>query len=204
MTGKHVNITAIYNKGPRTEAANYRPISLTSIPCKNLEHIIFHQIMSHLDNHNILVDYQHWFRKGRSCETQLISAIEDLARSLNNKNQTDMLILDFSKAFDTVAHKRLLLKLNYYGIRGTNLTWIQSWLTNRTQQVLLEGKNSRKTLVRSGVPQGTVLGRLCFLLFINDIGNGICSTLKLLADDTLLYGLVHNNQDDYSAPRIPG
>ena len=106
-----------------------------------------------------------------------------------------MLILDFSKAFDTVAHKRLLLKLNYCGIRGTNLTWIQSWLTNRTQQVLLEGKNSRKTLVRSGVPQGTVLGRLCFLLFINDIGNGICSTLKLFADDTLLYGLVHNNQD---------
>ena len=106
-----------------------------------------------------------------------------------------MLILDFSKAFDTVAHKRQLLKLNYYGIRGTNLTWIQSWLTNRTQQVLLEGKNSRKTLVRSGVPQGTVLGRLCFLLFINDIGNGICSTLKLFADDTLLYGLVHNNQD---------
>ena len=96
--------------------------------------------MSHLDNYNILVDYQHGFRKGRSCETQLINAIEDLARSLNNRNQTDMLILDFSKAFDTVAHNHLLLKLNYYGIRGTNLTWIQSWLTNRTQQVLLEGK----------------------------------------------------------------
>ena len=90
---------------------------------------------------------------------------------------------------------RLLLKLYYYGIRGTNLTWIQSWLTNRTQQVLLEGKNSRKTVVRSGDPQGTVLGPLCFLLFINDIGNGMCSTLKLFADDTLLYGLVHNNQD---------
>ena len=192
---KHANITAIYKKGPRTEAANYRPISLTSIPCKLLEHIIFHHIMSHLDNYNILVDYQHGFRKGRSCETQLINAIEDLACSLNNRNQTDMLILDFSKAFDTVAHNRLLLKLNYYGIRGTNLTWIQFWLTNRTQQVLLEGKNSRKTVVRSGVPQGTVLGPLCFLLFINDIGNGICSTLKLFADDTLLHGLVHNNQD---------
>ena len=151
--------------------------------------------MSHLDNYNILVDYQHGFRKGRSCETQLINAIEDLARSLNNRNQTDMLILDFSKPFDIVAHNRLLLKLNYYGIRGTNLTWIQSWLRNRTQQVLLEGKNSRKTVVRSGVPQGTVLGPLCFLLFINDIGNGICSTLKLFADDTLLYDLVHNNQD---------
>ena len=141
---KHANMTAIYKKGLRTEAANYRPISLTSIPCKLLEHIIFHQIMSHLDNYNILVDYQHGFRKGRSCETQLINAIEDLARSLNNRNQTDMLILDFSKAFDTVAHNRLLLKLNYYGIRGTNLTWIQSWLTNRTQQVLQEGKTAVK------------------------------------------------------------
>ena len=151
--------------------------------------------MSHLDAHSVLVDYQHGFRKNRSCEIQLINAIEDLARSLNNRNQTDMLILDFSKAFDTVAHNRLLLKLNHYGIRGANLAWMQSWLTSRTQQVLLEGKHSRKIVVRSGVPQGTVLGPLCFLLYINDIGNGICSTLRLFADDTLLYGLVHNNQD---------
>ena len=113
--------------------------------------------MAHLDNYNILVDYQHGFRKGRSCETQIINAIEDLARSLNNRNQTNMLILDFSKAFDTVAHNRLLLELNYYGIRGTNLTWIQSWLTNRTQQVLLEGKSSRKTR-QIGCPPGHSLG----------------------------------------------
>ena len=192
---RHANITAIHKKGPKTEAVNYRPISLTSVPCKLLEHIIFHQIMSHLDAHSVLVDYQHGFRKNRSCEIQLINAIEDLARSLNNRNQTDMLILDFSKAFDTVAHNRLLLKLNHYGIRGANLAWMQSWLTSRTQQVLLEGKHSRKIVVRSGVPQGTVLGPLCFLLYINDIGNGICSTLRLFADDTLLYGLVHNNQD---------
>ena len=192
---RHANITAIHKKGPKTEAVNYRPISLTSVPCKLLEHIIFHQIMSHLDAHSVLVDYQHGFRKNRSCEIQLINAIEDLARSLNNRNQTDMLIQDFSKAFDTVAHNRLLLKLNHYSIRGANLAWMQSWLTSRTQQVLLEGKHSRKIVVRSGVPQGTVLGPLCFLLYINDIGNGICSTLRLFADDTLLYGLVHNNQD---------
>ena len=151
--------------------------------------------MSHLDEHGVLVDCQHGFRKHRSCETQLINTIEDLSRSLNNRNQTDLLILDFAKAFDTVPHKRLLLKLDYYGIRGNSLTWMRSWLTHRTQQVLLEGAHSRRCVVRSGVPQGTVLGPLCFLLYVNDIGNDISSNLKLFADDTLLYGLIHNDQD---------
>ena len=93
------------------------------------------------------------------------------ARSVNDRNQTDLLILDFSKAFDKVAHKRLLLKLEYYGIRGLVLAWIKAWLIRRTQQVALEGEFSEKSCVRSGVPQGTVLGPLRFLLFVNDIGN---------------------------------
>ena len=99
----------------------------------------------------------------------LINAVEHLARSVNDMNQTDLLILDFSKAFDKVAHKRLLLKLEYYGIRGLVLAWIKAWLIGRTQQLALEGEFSEKSCVRSGVPQGTVLGPLCFLLFVNDI-----------------------------------
>jgi len=89
--------------------------------------------MTHLDAHNVLVDHQDGFRSNRSCETQLINTTEHLARSINNINQLDLLILDFSKAFDTVAHKRLLLKLEYYDICGLHLNWMQSWLLNRTQ-----------------------------------------------------------------------
>ena len=120
--------------------------------------------------------------------------VEHLARSVNDRNQTDLLILYFSKSFDKVAHKRLLLKLEYYGIRGLVLAWIKAWLIGRTQQVVLKGKYSEKSCVRSGVPQGTVLGPLCFLLFVNDI----TSKIKLFADDTLLYGLVHNSDDAIS------
>ena len=156
---------------------------------------MFRHIMTHLDAHNVLVDQQHGSRSNRSCETQLINTIEHLARSINYRNQTDLLILDFSKAFDTVSHKRLLLKLEYYGIRGHHLNWMQSWLLNRTQQVVLEGEHSEKSNAKSVVPQGTVLGPLCFLLYINDMGNNISSNLKLFADETLLYGLVHNASD---------
>ena len=192
---KHANIIAVYKKGSRTAANNYRPVSLTSVPCKLLEHIMFRHIMTHLDAHNVLEDHQHGFRSNRSCETQLINTIEHLARSMNYRNQTDLLILDFSKAFDTVAHKRLLMKLDYYGIRGHHLNWMRSWLLNRTQQVVLEGEHSENSNVKWGVPQGKVLGPLCFLLYINDIGNNISSNLKLFADDTLLYGLIHNAND---------
>ena len=120
-----------------------------------------------------------------------------LARSVNDRNQTDLFILDFSKAFDKVAHERLLLKLEYYSIRGLVLAWIKAWLIGRTQQVALEGEVSEKSCMRCGVPQGTVLDPLCFL-FVNDIGNDITSNIKLFADDTLLYGLVHNSDDAIS------
>ena len=124
--------------------------------------------------------------------------VEHLARSVNDRNQTDLLILDFSKAFDEVAHKRLLLKLQCYGIHGLVLAWIKAWLIGRTQQVAFEGEISEKSCVRSGVPQGTGLGPLCFLLFVHEIGNDITSNIKLFADDTLLYGLVHNSNDAIS------
>ena len=154
--------------------------------------------MIHLNSFDILVDAQHGFRPGRSCETQLINTVEHLAWSVNDRNQTDLLILDFSKALDKVAHKRLLLKLEYYGIRGLVLAWIKAWLIGRTQQVALEGEYSKKSFVRSGVPQGTVLGPLCFLLFVNDLVNDITSNIKLFADDTLLYSLAHNSYDAIS------
>ena len=114
-------MTAIYKKGLITQAVNYRPVSLTSVCCKMMEHITFHHIMSHLDEHNILVDFQHGFRQNRSCVTQLVNTIESVARSVDQREQVDMLVLDFSKAFDTVSHQRLLRTLRYYGMRSPEL-----------------------------------------------------------------------------------
>ena len=141
------NITAIYKKGDMTHAVNYRPVSLTSITCKAMEHIFYHHIMNHLELHNILSDNQHGFRKHRSCETPLVNTIQSVAKSLDNKEQVDMLILDFSKAFDTVPHQHLLLKMEHYGIRGRVLHWVRAWLTDRNQRMCLDGDLSDMTAV---------------------------------------------------------
>ena len=120
------NVTAVFKKGDKTVPSNYRPVSLTCILCKTMEHILFSQIMRHLDSHNVLVNYQHGFRKNHSCETQLLATMEELSRNLDQRKTTDLLILDFSKAFDTVPHRRLLHKLNHYGVTGRTNRWISS------------------------------------------------------------------------------
>ena len=145
------------------------PISLTSICSKVLEHIIYHNIMNHLNNNNILIENQHGFRANHSCVTQLLTLTEDISYSLDHRKQVDVILLDFAKAFDTVPHQRLLTKLHFYGIQNDTYSWIKAWLSNRTQQILLDGITSSSVAVTSGVPQGTVLGLLMFLLYINDI-----------------------------------
>ena len=124
-----------------------------------MEHVIFHHIMNHFESCKLLVDFQHGFRRGHSCETQLITIIEKVARNLDNGSQTDLLLLDFTKAFDSVPHERLLGKLDYYGARGNLKDWFRAWLTGRSQVVVINGESSSMSTVTSGVPQGTVLGR---------------------------------------------
>ena len=149
---KKAHITPIFKKGDPLQASNYRPVSLTSIPCKLLEHIIHSHFMKHHVKSNILCDNQHGFRKSRSCESQLIRVIDDLAKNIDNGYQSDMIVLDFAKAFDKVNHKGLLKKVRHYGIRNNIFNWLEAFLTNRTQQVQIDGSLSDHEDVLSGVP----------------------------------------------------
>ena len=151
--------------------------------------------MRHLDIHQILSDQQHGFRKKRSCESQLILTVQDLAAALEENEQMDAILLDFFKTFDKVSHQRLVIKLDHYGIRGNLLQWIKSFLANRTQQVLVEGHTSSPAPVTSGVPQGTVLRPMFFLIYINGLSLKVSSTTRLFADDSLLYQRIKSRED---------
>ena len=192
---RSANVTAIFKKGEKYKPSNYRPVSLTCICCKIQEHILTSNILKHLDAHNILTDCQHGFRARRSCETQLLSLAEELSSGLDKKEQHDMVVLDFSKAFDRVPHHRLLGKLEHYGVRGSTLGWIKAFLTDRVQQVTVEGATSQSLHVLSGVPQGTVLGPLLFLVFINDLPDCVQSRVRLFADDCVLYRQIKDQND---------
>ena len=181
------NVTPIHKKGLKDNVENYRPISLTCICCKLMEHIIHSHISKYLECNKILLKNQHGFRNNHSCTTQLISALHDFSYSLNNRRSVCIAVFDFSKAFDTVPHKLLLRKLQYYGICGNTHNWIAAFLTSRLQRVVLDGTQSEWLPVTSGVPQGSVLGPLLFLLYINDIASGVSSTIRLFADDLIIY-----------------
>ena len=138
---------------------------------------------------------QHGFRRKLSCETQLIQLVQDISETLNESGQADIIVMDLSKAFDKVDHRRLLLKLHRFGINNDVISWIKSFLTNRTQKVVLDGEESESRPVMSGVPQGSVLGPCLFLMYINDMPDMIESNIRLFADDTIIYLTVTNQTD---------
>ena len=194
---RSANVTAIFKKGDRHDPNNYRPVSLTSVCSKVLEHIIHKHVVIHFEQNKILTELNHGFRKHYSCETQLITTIHDLATSFDTKTQVDIAILDFSKAFDKVPHRELLHKLKSYGINGCILQWISSFLCERNMRVMVDGIASRKVPVLSGVPQGTVLGPLLFLAHINDLPAAVKSQVRLFADDCLLYREIESRDDHH-------
>ena len=184
---KKAIVSAIFKKGYKHRAANYRPVSLTAVFSKLCEHIIAKSMMNHLEQHDLLCDNQHGFRRMRSCETQLIQFVDELARHLHKGKQVDVAVMDFSKAFDVVPHKRLLSKLDFYGIWGCTLNWIDAFLSDRIQQVVIDGEFSDVAPVTSDVPQGSVLGPILFLCFINDMPESVSSQCRLFADDSIIY-----------------
>ena len=151
--------------------------------------------MDHLEDQGILNAKQHAFRKGHSCETQLINVIDDWAASIDERKQTDIFILDFEKAFDTVPHELLKCKLQKYGVRKNILNWIDSFLSDRKQCVVVNGAKSGYEPVASGVPQGTVLGPILFLVHINDISEHVSSDIRLFADDCVCYRTINSKED---------
>ena len=168
---KESNITPLFKKGSRNKPENYRPVSLTSVVCKLLETLIRDHMVEFLVKHNLINTSQHGFLKERSCITNLLCFFEEITKWVDDGSPVDVVYLDFQKAFDKVPHQRLILKLKSIG--NDVINWIEKWLTHRRQRVIVDGEISNWKSVLSGVPQGSVLCPILFLIYINDLEDDI-------------------------------
>ena len=189
---KRSNIVPVHKKGDKQLIKNYRPVSLLPICGKLMEKLMFNSIFNFIDTRNMLSVHQSGFRPGDSCVHQLISIVHEIysAFDANPSLEVRGVFLDISKAFDRVWHKGLLYKLKCMGINGNLLKLVESFLSNRYQRVVLSGQASSWAEIRAGVPQGSILGPLFFLIYINDLSENLKSTVKLFADDTSIFHVV--------------
>ena len=195
------DISPVFKKGDVHLPENYRPVSLTSVSCKILEHIVCKHILDHLERNKILTQLNHGFRSGYSCETQLLTTVHDLLGKFDSGSQIDMIVLDFSIAIDTVPQGKLFHKMQLYGVDGKINSWLRDFLTNRKMKVLVDGEESESVGVDTGVPQGTGRGSLLFVCYINDLPDAVKSTVRLFADDCLIYRNIRYMADHLALER---
>ena len=192
---RDAHVSPIHKKGSRSKSGNYRPVSLTSQIVKLLERLFQDHLLKVINKNKTISCHQHGFQSRCSCVSQLLECLNDWTENHDNSTGTDVIYLDFAKAFDTVPHKRLIHKLRAYGIRGKVLIWVKNFLSNRRQKVVLRNGFSAWEDVISGVPQGSILGPILFLLYVNDIPSIVSSTAKMFADDTKLYCPIKTQED---------
>ena len=189
-------VSALYKKGKKSQASNYRAITLTSIVCKILEKLIVEQIIKHLKANHLEDKNQHGFTPKKSTVTNLIQALNIWSESISHGLPVDVLYLDFEKAFDKVPHHRLICQLYKFGIRSEVLGWIKDYLHDRHQRVRVNGALSSRSKVLSGVPQGSVLGPALFLLFVADLTPTVNNFISLYADDSKLFNSLYETTDE--------
>jgi len=188
-------VVPVYKGGDQSAVSKYRPISLTSVIFKRLEHIIGGCLRQVWDENGWLYEGQHGFRPGYSCESQVIAVCQDITESLDKGVGIDAIIIDFSKAFSLVPHDWLLTKLVALGVYSRVVTWVREFLVGHTQRVRVGGQLSKEVRVTSGVPKGSVLGPLRFPVYVNDIWKNIDSSIRLFTDDCIIYRKITNKND---------
>ena len=185
---KRANVTPLYkNKGERSHVKNYRPVSLLSCVGKVMERAIFEAMFKHLQDNKLLTKFQAAYLPGSSTETQVLEMYHRIVEAMDRGKDIRFLFLDVSRAFDRVWHSGVLAKLKRYGFNGRLLKWLENYLTDRQQRVVVEGAQSTYVDITAGVPQGSILGPLLFLIYVNDLPTSLQTNIRIYADDTTLF-----------------